>query len=67
MRFIENDQFPCTYTKACNVLWAVFVKGWSQTKAGIVFGLNTGTVCHIVHGRRFAEAKPLPPNDATLH
>lgn len=64
---IELDHFPCTHAKACNVLWAVLERGWSQTKAAIVFGLNIGTVNHIIHRRRFASAVPLPPNDTTLH
>jgi DNA-directed RNA polymerase specialized sigma24 family protein len=63
----EHDFFPCTHTKACNVLWAVYEKGWSQTKAAIVFGLNVGTVNHIIRRKRFSTAVPLPPNDTTLH
>jgi len=63
----ETDYFPCTYVQACNILWAVNQKGWTQTKAAIVFGLNVGTVCHVVHGRRFPDAVPIPPNDSTLH
>ncbi len=51
---------PCTYQMACQVLWAVRVRGWSQTHAAIIVGLNVGTVCHIVHGRRFDQAVPMP-------
>ena len=54
------DHFPCTFTKACHVLWAVRVLGWSQTKAAIVLGLNSGTVSHVVNGRRHPNARPLP-------
>lgn len=66
MRY-DYDYFPCSHTKACNVLWAVHVKGWSQTKAALVFDLNVGTVNHIVHRRRFSSAVPLPPNEVSLH
>lgn len=62
-----NDHFPCTHTKACNVLWAVNVEGWTQTKAAIVFGLNVGTVSHVVNGNRHKDATPLPPNDTSFH
>jgi hypothetical protein len=62
----ELDYFPCTQATACHVLWAVDVKGWSQTKAAIVFNLNVGTVNHIVKRKRFESAVPIPPNDTTL-
>ncbi|MCW6507075.1 hypothetical protein [Lichenifustis flavocetrariae] len=52
--------YPCTYEKACHVLWLVHVCGYSQTHAAIVVGLNVGTVCHVVHGRRFPHASPRP-------
>jgi hypothetical protein len=51
---------PCTFEKACFVLWAVKIMGWSQTHAAILIQLNSGTVCHVVHGRRFPEARPRP-------
>lgn len=56
----SNNHHPCNFQKACNVLWAVRVMGWSQTTAAIAIGLNVGTVNHIVHGRRFAKAYPVP-------
>lgn len=56
----NRDFFPCTFEKACNVLWAVQVLRWSQTKTAIKLELNSGTVCHVVHGRRFPNARPLP-------
>lgn len=62
-----TDSFPCTYSKACNVLWAVLEQGWSQTKAAIAFKLNVGTVSHIVNGKRFEGAVPIPPKDTTFH
>jgi hypothetical protein len=52
---------PCTFEKACYVRWAVLVKGWTQTHAAIVVGLNQGTVSHIIHGNRFPGAFPLKP------
>lgn len=61
------DHFPCTYSKACNVLWAVIDQGWSQTKAAIAFGLNVGTVSHIVNGKRFQTATPIAPKDQTVN
>lgn len=66
MREHMSDHFPCTHAKACNVLWAVKVEGWSQTKTAIVFGLNVGTVNHVVHGQRFKDASPIPPNDRSF-
>jgi len=55
-----RTHYPCTFEKACFVLWAVTVMKWSQTRAAIVVGLNVGTVCHIIHGRRFPGAFPIP-------
>lgn len=55
-----RKNFPCTFEKACYVRWAVHELGMSQTEAAIVLGLNVGTVCHIVHGRRFPTAFPTP-------
>jgi len=63
----NTDHFPCSYIKACNVLWAVLVQGWSQTKAAIAFELNVGTVSHIVNRKRFESAVPIPPRDRSFH
>jgi hypothetical protein len=52
--------YPCTFTKACHVLYAVFVLRWSQTKTAIELELNGGTVSKIVNGHRFPHATPLP-------
>jgi len=52
--------YACNFTKACHVLWAVRVLGLSQTAAAILVELNVGTVNHIVHGRRFMSAYPVP-------
>ncbi len=56
----RRRSYGCTHLKACHVIWAVLVKGWTQTQAAIVIGLNVGTVNHIVHGRRFPHAYPVP-------
>lgn len=61
-----TDSFPCSYGKACNVLWAIHDQGWSQTKTAIAFQLNVGTVSHIVNRKRFESAVPIPPKDQTL-
>jgi hypothetical protein len=55
-----RGSYPCNFQKACNVVWAVRVKGWSQTKAAIEVGLNVGTVSHVVNGRRHPMAYPIP-------
>ena len=49
------------FMKACYALWLVNVENATQTEAGIQVGLNTGTVNHIVHGRRFRHAYPICP------
>lgn len=53
-------RFPATHQKACYVLWLVYDRRVTQTEAAILMHLNVGTVCHIVHGRRFPEAYPVP-------
>jgi len=57
---MARKRYPCTLKKACFVLYGVKVLGWSQTQAAVELGLNSGTVCHIVHGRRFLDARPRP-------
>jgi hypothetical protein len=54
-----RKRFPCTFIKACHALWAVRVWGMTQTEAAILIGLNVGTVCHVVHRRRFPAAYPV--------
>jgi hypothetical protein len=56
----NRNSYPCDFRKACHVLWAIYVMDWSQTKAAIATELNVGTVCHIVHRRRFPTAYPVP-------
>jgi hypothetical protein len=57
-----RKSYPATFETACHALWAVHVMNWSQTQTALAVKLNVGTVNHIVHRRRFAEAfpKPLP-------
>lgn len=57
---MSRGHYRCTYEMACNILWAVYERGWSQTKTALVIGLNVGTVCHVVHRRRFPNAYPKP-------
>jgi hypothetical protein len=53
-------RYPCTFRKACRVLWIVRIEGETLTHAALMVGLNVGTVSHIVHGRRFPDAVPIP-------
>jgi len=57
---MAKRRYPCSFDKACRVLGAIHLHGFTQTQAAIVLSLNVGTVCHIVHGRRFPDAYPLP-------
>jgi hypothetical protein len=50
---------PCTFLKACHVIW-IIGQGCTQTQAANAVGINQGTVCHIVHGRRFPGAYAIP-------
>ena len=50
----------CTFLKACHAKWLVLVMGYTQTQASHIVGVNVGTVCHIIHGRRFHGAFPIP-------
>lgn len=56
---MRKHRFPATLPKARYVLWLVYNRGLTQTEAAILVELNVGTVCHIVHGRRFPHAHPL--------
>ncbi len=50
----------CTHDQACCALWLVRFAGLTQSDAAVVLKLNVGTVCHIIHGRRFPDAYPMP-------
>jgi hypothetical protein len=54
-------RYACSLLKACHVLYLVEIEQTTLTHAAIVLGLNVGTVCHIVHRRRFLGAVPIPP------
>jgi hypothetical protein len=58
---LNKLRYPCNFRKACHVLWLVRVEKTSQTHAALIVGLNVGTVCHVIHGRRFPEAYPSAP------
>ena len=51
---------PVTYEKACYVLWCVQVKGMTITQAAYLNEINSGSACHVIHGRRFPNARPRP-------
>jgi hypothetical protein len=58
----RGPKYPCTFLKACHVLYLVRVENRSLTHAAITVGLNVGTVCHVVHRRRFRDAFPVRPS-----
>lgn len=58
---MKRRTYQANKEKACHVLWLVFVARVSQTQASMVVELSQGTVCHIVHGRRFPDAYPVRP------
>lgn len=51
---------PCTFEKACHIKYLVYI-GLTLTQAAIVVKVNVGSVCHVVHGRRFPAAFPIAP------
>lgn len=54
-------RFPCTFHKACHILWLSHVTCLTQTEIAIRLSLNVGTVNHVVHRRRFPNAYPVCP------
>jgi hypothetical protein len=52
-------RLSCTFLKACQAKWLVLVMGYSQNQAGHIIGVPAGTVCHIIHGRRFVGSFPI--------
>ena len=54
-----------TFEKACKALWIVETLGWTQTRTAQYFGVNQGIICHVVHGRRFQGASPVPAPEAS--
>ena len=53
-------QLKATFLKACQLHWLVLIEGYTQNHAGQIVGVCPGTVCHIIHGRRFPGAFPIP-------
>lgn len=49
-----------TFVDACKALWLVKKRGWTQTRAANFLGVNQGIICHVIHGRRFPGAYPVP-------
>jgi len=60
MKTKAKTTYPCCFTKACHVRWAIDIMGWTMTKAAIEIGLNVGTVSHVAHGHRHPGAYPIP-------
>lgn len=58
---MNSQRFPCTFPKACHVLWLFHHARMKQTAIAIMLRLNVGTVNHVVHGRRFPDAYPIAP------
>jgi hypothetical protein len=57
---IRRLRYPGNFLKACHALWCVHNVKLNYTQTGHLVGLHAGTVCHIVHGRRFPGAFPVP-------
>ena len=57
---LKPRRLCANFRKACYVLWLVYVGRFTQSHAAALVMLNVGTVCHIVHGRRFPDAYPVP-------
>ncbi len=56
----NRDYFPCNLQKACHALYCVKVCGWSLTKTAFRLEVSEGTISHIVRGKRFRGAYPVP-------
>ncbi len=57
----KRIKLSCTFEKACHVKWFILIAGLSQSQTAVLSGLNVGTVCHVIHGRRHPFAFPLKP------
>ncbi|WP_159711545.1 hypothetical protein [Geminicoccus flavidas] len=58
---MRRSSFPLTQEKAGYARYCVFNLGLSQTETAIIVKLNQGTVCHVVHGRRFPDVPATRP------
>jgi DNA-directed RNA polymerase specialized sigma24 family protein len=54
-----RKRLSATLSKAEHALYLVRVRGYTQSQTAVLLELNVGTVCHIVHGRRFRHARPV--------
>ncbi len=50
----------CTFEKACYAIWLVRYARLTQSRAGRLLDVSSGTINHIIHGRRFPNAYPVP-------
>lgn len=50
----------CTFEKACHALWLVRYARLTQSRAGRLLDVPSGTINHVIHGRRFPDAYPVP-------
>ena len=56
----QKPTYACTLEKAGHIKFALHILGWSMTETAAELRVNVGTVSHVYHGRRFAEAQPVP-------
>lgn len=55
-----RQRLRATPLKAGYALYLVYNLGYTQSQAAVMVQLSQGTVCHIIHGRRFPGAHPIP-------
>lgn len=56
-------RYRCSFLKACHILYAIQILGWTRTQASIILKVNLGTVSRIARGLRFPGAHPVAPPD----
>ncbi len=57
---------PMTAELASKAITLVTVMGLKQHQAAAILGLNQGRISEVLTGKRFAGAKPFPPNQLSL-
>ena len=57
---------PMTAELAAKAITLVKIMGLKQHQAAAVLGLNQGRVSEVMTGKRFAGAKPYPPDQLRL-
>ena len=60
---LRRKRLPCTFIKACYALWLVRKVGLTQTQASHIVAVNVGSISHVINGRRFPNAYPVPLPD----